>query len=126
MQRDINSLLMRNHKSLSLQSARMPVISVDWDTATKSGCTAAPWVHQRPNGKSELYDRKRDPMELRNLIDESSHDAVRNQLQFRLLNHFINTSGVAPRDRDERANPNDPPVPRFENLSERTKAILDR
>lgn len=59
----------------------------------------------RSQGQKELYDVAADPKLTRNLIDESSTAPVQADLQIRLMEHFINTSGVAPMDKDPRESP---------------------
>jgi choline-sulfatase len=59
----------------------------------------------RSQGQKELYDVAADPGLTRNLIDESSSAAVKADLQVRLMEHFINTSGIAPMDKDSRSSP---------------------
>jgi len=56
----------------------------------------------RPQGQSELYDRRADPAETRNLIDSRSHATVRDALQTRLLNWYVETTGVPDTKRDPR------------------------
>src|SRR6185437_8649704 len=63
----------------------------------------------RPGGQSELYDRSKDPLELTNLIDDSAHHRVRDDLQSRLVNWYIDTTGVPPMDKDPRNAPPHPP-----------------
>jgi choline-sulfatase len=59
----------------------------------------------RPQGQNELYDVSSDPGETRNLFEDRSSDRVQAELQIRLMEHFINTSGVAPYDKDSRTSP---------------------
>lgn len=59
----------------------------------------------RPQGQSELYDSVHDPHETENLYGDRSHSAIQIQLQDSLLEHFINTSGIAPMDKDSRLSP---------------------
>lgn len=59
----------------------------------------------RAQGQKELYDVIQDPGLTRNLIGESSVSAVQRDLQIRLMEHFMNTSGVAPMDKDSRSSP---------------------
>jgi choline-sulfatase len=59
----------------------------------------------RPSGQGELYDRKADPGETRNLIDERGSQATVDQMQQRLLNWYINTSGVPDTAKDARGLP---------------------
>lgn len=56
----------------------------------------------RPQGQSELYSYPNDPEERNNLYGDSSVASVQNELQGLLLEHFINTSGIAPYDKDSR------------------------
>lgn len=76
----------------------------------------------RPNGQSELYDCARDPALRQNLFGESSVASVQAALQTRLLNWYINTSGIAPMDKDGRDPPPYYPTPSFV-VNER--ALLD-
>jgi arylsulfatase A-like enzyme len=59
----------------------------------------------RPNDQSELYDCAQDPMQMNNLFDDSSLRAVQAELQTRLVNWYIDTSGVPPLERDPRGAP---------------------
>lgn len=76
----------------------------------------------RPNGQSELYDCARDPGLRHNLFGESSVASVQAALQARLLNWYINTSGIAPMDKDGRDPPPYYPTPSF---VENERALLD-
>lgn len=67
----------------------------------------------RPNGQSELYDCARDPDMRRNLYGEASVAAVQSALQTRLLNWYVNTTGIAPMDKDGRDAPPYYPTPSF-------------
>jgi arylsulfatase A-like enzyme len=57
---------------------------------------------RRPQGESELYDVKADPQELRNLYGEVSTSEIQQTLQTKLLDHYLNTTGIAPMDKDPR------------------------
>ncbi|MBB3956124.1 sulfatase-like hydrolase/transferase [Novosphingobium sediminicola] len=59
----------------------------------------------RPGGQYELYDRKRDPLELRNLIDDPKMKQVREAMADNLMAHYISTTGVPPIARDGRDTP---------------------
>lgn len=59
----------------------------------------------RPQDQSELYAYASDAREQHNLYGDASVAAVQAQLQAQLLEHFINTTGIAPRDKDSRACP---------------------
>lgn len=67
----------------------------------------------RPGGVSELYDRRRDPGETRNLIAVEKFHAVREGLQTRLLEWYIDTSGVPEAAKDPRDTPPYYPSPNF-------------
>lgn len=56
----------------------------------------------RPHGQSELYNYKSDPQERENIYGERSAAGLQEQLQQRLLHWYINTTGVAPFDKDQR------------------------
>ncbi|MBS0331931.1 MAG: sulfatase-like hydrolase/transferase [Proteobacteria bacterium] len=59
----------------------------------------------RPGGQSELYDRQTDAAETKNLIDDKAHAGVRQELQLRLVNWYIDTTGVPASDKDPRSLP---------------------
>lgn len=60
---------------------------------------------QRPDGQCELYVYKSDPHEEHNLYGERSVAALQDELQRRLLHWYINTTGIAPKDKDQRNPP---------------------
>lgn len=60
---------------------------------------------ERPDGPSELYDRRADPRETRNLADHHAFAPVRDRMRLRLLDWYINTSGVPNAARDRRDMP---------------------
>jgi arylsulfatase A-like enzyme len=76
----------------------------------------------RPNGQSELYDCVRDPDMRQNLFGDSSVASVQAALQTRLLHWYINTSGIAPMDKDGRDTPPYYPTP---SLAVDERALLD-
>lgn len=57
---------------------------------------------RRPQGQSEFYDLKEDPQERRNLYGEASVAAIQSTLHEQLLDHYVNTTGIAPMDKDPR------------------------
>ncbi len=59
----------------------------------------------RPQGQGELYHYESDPHEEHNLYGDSSVASVRADLQSKLLDHFVNTTGIAPFDKDSRSSP---------------------
>jgi len=79
----------------------------------------------RPGGVSELYDRAVDPRETHNLIDSRAHASLRETLQVRLMNWYINTTGVPPIDKDPRPTPPYYPPPRQPNDPGALARILD-
>ncbi|MDE3187711.1 MAG: sulfatase-like hydrolase/transferase [Acidobacteriota bacterium] len=56
----------------------------------------------RPQGQCEFYNVGDDPSEMHNLYGDMATRQIQDELQLRLLNHFINTTGVAPKDKDAR------------------------
>jgi arylsulfatase A-like enzyme len=56
----------------------------------------------RPNDQSELYDCQQDPMQKNNLFAATSLRDIQAQLQTRLTNWYVDTSGVPPVKRDPR------------------------
>jgi arylsulfatase A-like enzyme len=59
----------------------------------------------RPNDQSELYDCAQDPLQEHNLFGDLSLRSVQAELQVRLTNWYIDTSGVPPPERDSRGAP---------------------
>jgi arylsulfatase A-like enzyme len=80
----------------------------------------------RPQGQSELYDCKNDPQETINLYGDSTVTELQGQLQTKLLEHYINTTGIAPTDKDPRNLP--PYYPTRSDLTPEgwQKSVLDR
>jgi choline-sulfatase len=60
---------------------------------------------RRPHGENELYDNQHDPQERNNLFGERSVADIQASLERKLLDHFINTTGIAPTDKDPRSLP---------------------
>jgi choline-sulfatase len=81
----------------------------------------------RPQGESELYSYADDPEERRNLFyGDRSTAGLQAELQTRLLEHFINTTGIAPFDKDSRNSPPYYPTPANLTPAGWQAAILDR
>lgn len=59
----------------------------------------------RPEGESELYDLRADPLELYNVFEDSAYASQRESLLLRLLYWYVHTSDVVPWERDSRALP---------------------
>lgn len=74
------------------------------ETITRSACvrTARHKYIARPNDQSELYDCSQDPLQRNNLFGQSSVRELQSALQARLMNWYIDTSGIAPPERDPR------------------------
>lgn len=67
----------------------------------------------RPQGTSELYIRKDDPEERHNRIDNPSFADVQYSAEKRLMHWYVNTTGIAPMNRDPRNAPEIVPMPDF-------------
>ncbi len=65
----------------------------------------------RPQGQSELYSYKNDPRELNNLYDQASFAAVQHDLERRLAAWYVQSTGIAPWDKDPRGAPQFMPTP---------------
>jgi len=98
------------------------------DTVSRSSCvkTRRHTFIARPGGVSELYDRITDPRETNNLIGSHAHTSVREALQVRLMNWYINTTGVPPTDKDPRATPPYYPTPEQPSDPGAPARILDQ
>jgi len=59
----------------------------------------------RPDGQSEFYDFKKDPRELRNVYGEKAYAGPQEALRKRLLDWYIRTADVAPKQHDPRGFP---------------------
>ena len=67
----------------------------------------------RPQGVSELYLRKDDPDERNNRVGEAAYADVQRSAEQRLMHWYINTTGIAPMNRDPRALAEIVPMPDF-------------
>jgi len=93
---------------LSLQIAEPETVS-----RTAAIRTAEYTFVSRPQGVSELYLRKDDPQERRNRFGDSAVDAVQRAAERRLLQWYVQTTGIAPLNRDPRGLPEQIPMPSF-------------
>jgi len=59
----------------------------------------------RPQGQSELYIYKDDPQELHNRFGDREVMDIQCELQQQLLHWYVNTTGIAPFDKDQRGFP---------------------
>jgi choline-sulfatase len=78
----------------------------------------------RPQGQSELYLYASDPQELHNRYGEASVAAVQTRLQEKLMNWYLNTTGIAPMDKDQRGFPPFNETPEFA-VEAAVKSIVD-
>ncbi len=69
----------------------------------------------RPAGQSELYDCIRDPGEIHNRYGEPGLASVQHELERRLAVWYLNTTGIAPFDKDPRTAPAFDPTPSFDS-----------
>lgn len=65
----------------------------------------------RPSGQSELYAYREDPHELHNLYGDPAFAQVQHELERRLAVWYLNTTGIAPFDKDQRNSPPFYPTP---------------
>lgn len=79
----------------------------------------------RPQGRSELYFLRDDPRTLNNRFGEATAATVQAQMQQRLLHWYLETSGIAPYDKDQRGFPSFNPTPDFP-VRQAVKKILDK
>ena len=67
------------------------------------------WRRRRAIGKPNTEDRQHaartDPHETQNLFGDKGSESVQQNLQMQLLEHYVNTTGIAPRDKDSRLSP---------------------
>ncbi len=62
----------------------------------------------RPDAHSELYDLAKDPRELHNVYGDGAYSSLQAELEGRMLNWYVRTSDVAPREHDPRGLPPGP------------------
>lgn len=67
----------------------------------------------RPQGQSELYVYKDDPQEIHNRFGDADFAGIQSELQQQLLHWYVNTTGIAPFDKDQRDFPPYYPTPAF-------------
>jgi choline-sulfatase len=79
----------------------------------------------RPTGQSELYDYGADPHELHNLYGDSAAAGIQHRLEYRLATWYLETTGIAPFDKDARNAPPFYGVPKFNSRGWQRK-FLDR
>jgi choline-sulfatase len=70
----------------------------------------------RPQGQGELYDCVKDPLLENNLYGERGTEELQDQLERKLLYWYVNTTGIAPFDKDQRACPPSESTRRFPNV----------
>jgi len=72
------------------------------DHALRGGAHRGYKYIARPNDQSELYDCRQDPRQENNLYGDAAVRELQAQLQTRLTNWYIDTTGVPPTARDPR------------------------
>jgi len=77
----------------------------------------------RPSGQSELYAYAQDPKELHNLYGEASSASVQHELERRLASWYVNTTGIAPFDKDQRGSPSFYPTAKLPHANWHRKII---
>ncbi len=81
----------------------------------------------RPQGQSELYVYKDDPQELHNRFGDRDVAGIQCELQQQLLHWYVNTTGIAPFDKDQRGFPPYYPTPAFPlSIGSAVRAIIDQ
>ena len=77
------------------------------DTITRSTMirTLSHKLIYRPDDQSELYDLADDPRELNNVYGSAAYQAIQTELLHQMLDYYVRTSDVAPRQRDSRGFP---------------------
>jgi choline-sulfatase len=81
----------------------------------------------RPQGQSELYVYKDDPHELRNRFGGQDVADIQHGLQQQLLHWYVNTTGIAPFDKDQRNLPPYYPSPTFPlSMGPAVRKIVDQ
>lgn len=80
----------------------------------------------RPQDQSELYNNESDPQERDNLYGDPSVSSIQVELQAKLLEHYVNTTGIAPFDKDSRNSPPFYPDRPFPMPADWHRDILDK
>ena len=81
----------------------------------------------RPQGQSELYVYKDDPQELHNRFGDRDVASIQSELQQQLLHWYVNTTGIAPFDKDQRGFPPYYPTPTLPlSIGSSVREIVDR
>ncbi|MHB1796115.1 MAG: sulfatase/phosphatase domain-containing protein [Acidobacteriaceae bacterium] len=81
----------------------------------------------RPQGQSELYVYKDDPQELYNRFGDRDVAGIQCKLQQQLLHWYVNTTGIAPFDKDQRDLPPYSPTPTLPlSMRSAVSEIIDR
>jgi arylsulfatase A-like enzyme len=80
----------------------------------------------RPQGQSELYIYKDDPQELHNRFGDRDVMEIQSELQQQLLHWYVNTTGIAPFDKDQRGFPPYYPTVEFpSSIESAVRRIID-
>jgi len=115
-----------NHDTASLYYPKEALEIEQPETITRSAMvrTAEYKLIARPQGQSELYLYASDPQELHNRYGESSVAGIQAAMQEKLMNWYLNTTGIAPKDKDQRGFPQFYETPEFA-VDKAVKTIVD-
>ncbi|MHB1021121.1 MAG: sulfatase-like hydrolase/transferase [Acidobacteriaceae bacterium] len=81
----------------------------------------------RPQGQSELYIYKDDPQELHNRFGDHDVASIQSDMQQQLLHWYVNTTGIAPFEKDQRGFPPYYVTPSFpQSIPSSVRQILDK
>ncbi len=115
-----------NHDPSSLYFPKENLEIEHPETITRAAMVRTPEAKliARPQGQSELYIYADDPQELHNRFGEASVATLQNSLQEKLMHWYLNTSGIAPMDKDQRGFPQFYETPDFP-VEQAMKSIVD-
>jgi len=115
-----------NHDPSALYFPKENLETEHPETITRSAMVRTPEAKliARPQGQSELYVYASDPQELHNCYGESSVTALQTKLQEKLMHWYLNTTGIAPMDKDQRSFPPFNETPEFA-VDKAIKTIVD-
>lgn len=115
-----------NHDPSSLYYPKEALEIEHPETITRAAMVRTPEYKliARPQGQSELYLYASDPQELHNRFGESSVAQIQTKMQEKLMNWYLNTTGIAPKDKDQRGFPPFYETPDFQ-VEKAVRQIVD-